>query len=171
MAYIDQDTAYRFTVPQQGEVDSAESVKEMVEEIDAALIDPGKKAQLESRGESVSFVSSSASEWHDPGFVLDPYANKWVTNLHSHPTPSAVPYADAAGSTLTSDTAESCTTAKQLSPGFNINGHQTDGKTDVTVSIADIPDAQRVFYGTVDPARFSFPVPPKVGDIYVRYTP
>ena len=56
MAYKIESTAWKFTAPQRGEVDSAESATEMLAEIDAALLDPGKKGQLTSVGAEVSIV-------------------------------------------------------------------------------------------------------------------
>lgn len=171
MAYKIESTSWKFTTPQQGEVDSAESVTEMLEEIDSALLDPGKKGQLISVGADVSIVTSESSEFYDPSFVYDAYKGKWVTSLHEHPTPKSVPQADHADEADHAKKADHADVASSLSPGGTINGHSFTGVEDVVVMTDDIPDATRTFYGTQDPASYGgFPTKLRNGDIYVKYT-
>lgn len=105
MAEIMQSTDWRFTSPQEGEVDSVEQKQGTLSELDDALLDPGEKAQLVSRGavpqdvadrsgRMVPRVTNSSSPYYDSTFVLDSYQGAWVTNLHRHPTPAHVPAAD-----------------------------------------------------------------------------
>lgn len=171
MAYKIESTAWKFTAPQQGEVDSAESVTEMLTEIDAALLDPGKKGQLTSVGAEVSIVTDKSSEFYDPTFVYDAYKEKWVTSLHEHPTPKSVPKADHADEADHAKEADHADVASSLSPGGTINTHRFTGVENVMVMTDDIPDATRTFYGTQDPADYGgFPTKLRNGDIYVKYT-
>lgn len=177
MAYKDDGTRWKFTVPQEGEVDSAEKFRSHVREIDAAIMSPDEKAQLTSRGNQQGATVS------DKTFVRDEFYSKsegkdvYVTALHRHPAPSLVPKASESDHAKSADTADSAKVAERLSPGFSINGHRTDGNSDsqgggdVNISIADIPDAPQVFYGTVTPDRFGgFPAQIRDGSIYVQYS-
>lgn len=171
MAYKIADTSWKFTTPQEGEVDSAEKVAEMLTEIDAALLDPGKKAQLTSQGADQSTVTDQSSEFYDPSFVYDSYKGKYVTSLHEHPTPESVPNADHAEEADHAAEADRADSAGALSPGGTINGHTFTGVEDVVVKNDDIPDSVRVFYGTQDPSDFGgFPSVLRNGDLYVKIT-
>lgn len=171
MAYRIESTAWKFTTPQQGEVDSAQSVTEMLEEVDAALLDPGKKGQLTSSGSEMSIVTDTSSEFYDPGFVYDAYQGKWVTSLHNHPTPKSVPQADHADEADHAKEADHADVASSLSPGGTINSHKFTGVERVVVKTNDIPDATRTFYGTQDPSNYGgFPSKLRNGDIYVKVT-
>lgn len=105
MSEIIQATDWRFTSPQEGEVDSVEQKQKTLKEIDDALVDPGVKAQLESRGSvpvdftdrsgrTVPGVTTPSSPYYDSTFVYDAYQDAYVTDLHKHPTPAHVPAAD-----------------------------------------------------------------------------
>ena len=156
---ITSNTNWGFTVPEAGEVDSVQNYANIIEEIDNALISPNNKLQLESEGVDQG------------GTTYDSYSQKYVTTLHYHPTPTSVPEADHATSADYATTAGSATTATKLDPGANINGHLFTGESDITIQTNDIPDAHRVFYGTVAPEDFlGFPNVLRNGDLYVRYT-
>ena len=102
MAYRDINTLWRFTVPQAGEVDSAESVESMMVEIDNALISPMGKAELTSNGNQLTpsgYTDGSTSKYST---VIDEYWSEqegrdiYVTRRHYHPTQTRVPHADHA---------------------------------------------------------------------------
>lgn len=171
MAYKIESTAWRFTTPQNGEVDSAENVTKMLKEIDDAVLDPGKKAQLTSVGATVGIVTDKSSEFYDPSFVRDAYKDKWVTALHEHPTPRSVPQADHADEADHAKEADYAKKASVIDPGGTINMHRFTGVEDVVVRTDDIPDATRTFYGTQKPADYGgFPRKLRNGDIYVQIT-
>ena len=104
MSYRIQDTKWKFTAPQEGEVDSAEKKADTLREIDQAIPHPGILAQLTSRGVSplVPDVSDPNNLYYDEEFAktldetwfYDEYQDKWVTTVHYHPTPDSVPHAD-----------------------------------------------------------------------------
>lgn len=170
MSYKLESTNWKFTVPQAGEVDSVETVAAMMGEIDNAILDPGEKAQITSRGEAQDLVSESGG-FPDDSFVFDEYTQKWVTQMHSHPTPPSVPSADHADNADHADEADHADRASRLDPGASINGHHFDGTEDITLKISDIPDSSRVFYGTVKPDKYGgFPKQLRNGDLYVEYT-
>ena len=162
VAYKDADTRWGFTVPQEGEADSAEAYRRHVLEVDAALMSPSEKAQLTSGGR--------ASDAAGDGYAVDEYlssregADVWVTSLHRHAAPKSVPHADSADSATSADSAKS---AGRLSPGFSINGAHTDGTGAVEITADDVDGCPRVFWGTSsDPS--SVVKAPRRGDLYVR---
>lgn len=177
MAYRDTGTAWRFTVPQEGETDSAERVRDRVREFDAAIPTPDQRAQLTSRGDASASVS-------DATYAKDAYLSAmegrdvYVTSLHRHPTPGRVPMADEARSSARSDEAGKADVATRLSPGFRINGHLTDGNSDtqgggdVDITVADISDATRVFWGRYESPSSDPSVPKasglRAGDLYIQ---
>lgn len=177
MSYKDAGTAWRFTVPQEGETDSAERVRDRVREVDAAIPTPDQKAQLTSRGKADASVS-------DPTYARDQYLSAaegedvYVTSLHRHPTPDSVPNADRAKSSDRSDESGKADVATRLSPGFRINGHLTDGNSDaqgggdVDITVDDIPDAARVFWGRYESPSSDPSVPKesglRAGDLYIQ---
>ena len=163
MAYKIATTNWKFTAPQEGEVDSAEKVAAMLQEIDDAIPTPDVLAQLTSRG-------NKPAEITDATFVLDNNYNppRWVTNLHSHPLPTRVPYAEAAGTANSAKKADAATTANRLVNSFSINGKSTNGTQNVTIRLDDISDASRVFYGTSEPKNYRFTKALRDRDIYVK---
>lgn len=170
MSYKLETTNWKFTVPQAGEVDSVENFAKNIQEIDDALIDPGVKAQLMSRGEAQPIVGQDG-EFRDDTFHYDEYTGKFVTETHAHPTPDSVPNADHADEADHAFEADHAKIASRLEPGAHINGYLFDGTQDITLKTDDIPDANRVFYGTVKPAQFGgFPKVLRNGDLYVEYT-
>ena len=152
MAYKIATTKWKFTAPQEGEVDSAERVADMLQEIDDAIPTPNVLAQLTSRGAKVSGIADST-------FVLDSNYSppRWGTTLHSHPLPTSVPYAESAETAITATTATTAATANRLINSFSINGKATNGTQNVTLKIDDISDSHRVFSRT-----------PRKYDIYVK---
>lgn len=102
VAYIDVNTLWRFTVPQAGEVDSAESVERMMVEIDDALIGPMAKAELTANGAALNandYTDGSTSKYStskDSYWSAQEGRNIYVTRRHYHPTPNRVPNADNA---------------------------------------------------------------------------
>lgn len=168
MAYKMSDTNWKFTAPQAGEVDSAENKAATLKEIDEAIISPDERAQLTGKGEQSSKIT-------DQTYKLDSYLTKqrnkntYVTEKHFHPTPTSVPKADKATEADHAKKADSATSASKLNPGKKINGHLFDGTKDITIKRDDIPDVNRVFYGTADPSKYSgFPKTLRNGDIYVK---
>lgn len=165
MSYKLSDTEWKFTAPQEGEVDSAENKVKTLEEIDDALITPANKALLQSAGKQVA------------GTKYDSYSGKYVISLHEHATPSHVPLADKATSADSATHATGATSADKagkLTPGAKINGHAFDGTKNITVGsdslMADVPGARRQFFGTVDPPYDkSLPSDLRNGDIYIKY--
>jgi len=102
MSYIDENTRWRFRVPQAGEVDSAESVERRMVEIDQSLIGPMNKAELLSNGvnlDASSYVDSETSQYStsaDAYWTRQEGRSIYVTRTHYHPTPDRVPNADHA---------------------------------------------------------------------------
>lgn len=171
MAYKMDDTNWKFTAPQEGEIDSAESVADMLKEVDNAVLSPGEKAQLTSRGNDAEEASSPSSEFYDATFVYDDYKKKYVTSLHEHPTPASVPEADHAKEADHSKEADLSEKAKALTPGAKIQGHLFDGTQDITLHPSDFPDMHKVYFGTVEPDKFQgFDRELINGDIYVMYS-
>ena len=177
MAYRDTGTAWGFTVPQEGETDSAERVRDRVREVDAAIPTPDQRAQLTSRGRASDDVSD-ATYRRDEYLSAREGADVYVTSLHRHPSPDSVPKADSADRATSADRAGAADVASRLSPGFRVNGHLTDGNTDsqgggdVEISLGDIADATRVFWGTYDSPSSDPSVPRAAslrrGDLYIR---
>ena len=181
MAYQDTNTVWRFTVPQAGEVDSAESVENRMVEIDQALIGPMNKAELIGNGAELDPADYTDGETSKYSTEFDPYWTEmegrdiYVTRTHYHPTQEKVPYAEEAGHAAEATHAEYADEAKWLKPGFNLNGHVITGKSadgetppEHTLVINDIPDAGRVFWGSQEPQNVtSFPALRR-GDIYVK---
>lgn len=150
---------WNLPVPESGEVDSVQRYNSFALAVDSALISENNKLQLESAGQNQG------------GTTYDSYSEKYVTNLHYHPTPTSVPNADHADSADYATEAGSATTASKLDPGANINGHLFTGESDITIQTNDIPDAHRVFWGTTTPDNYGgFPAVLRNGDLYVMYT-
>lgn len=164
-----ESTNWKFTAPQEGELDSAENKANTLQEIDDAIITPDEKAQLTGRGKPSDVIE-------DQTYQIDDYLSEkrgkdtWVTQQHFHPTPDSVPEADHAKDADHATEADSSKEAAKLNPGAKINNHLFDGTKDIEIKINDIPDANRVFYGTQEPAQFKgFPKELRDGDIYVKY--
>ena len=178
MAFKDQETNWRFTIPQEGEVDSCEAFRRHIHEIDNAILSPAQKEQLTSRG-------ADAIHEDGDGFERDEFLSGlegrdvWVTDLHRHPSPEFVPQAKYAEEAGRASQADEAARAERLSPGFSINGHHTDGNPDtlaggdVTIRLQDIPDAPRVFYGTAQNPNGATNLPTELrdGDIYFCVDP
>lgn len=102
MSYIDENTRWRFRVPQAGEVDSAENVERRMVEIDQSLIGPMNKAELLSNGVQLTVSSYVDNETSKYSTSADAYWSRqegrsiYVTRTHYHPTPNRVPNADHA---------------------------------------------------------------------------
>ena len=175
MAYIDENTRWRFTAPQAGEVDSAQSVAERLEEVDKALIGPMNRAELLSGGAKLNpatFVDGDSSKYSD---APDEYWSTiegrpvYTTKTHFHPMPTMVMRSNTADSASYAEGAEHADEAAKLSPGFKLNGKTVTGEggQEVVLGVDDISDAPRVFWGTSAPS--SPPVQsPRKGDIYVQ---
>lgn len=155
---LNTNSGWEFPIPEAGEVDSVKRYKDIIEVIDDALLSKNHKAQLESHG------------LEQEGMEYDEYAQKYVTDLHYHMTPSSVPNADHATDADHATNADHATTASKLDPGAEINGHLFTGEHAITIQTNDIPDAHRVFWGTVTPENYSFPSVLRNGDLYVMYT-
>ena len=180
MAYQDENTRWRFTVPQAGEVDSAESVEKRMVEIDTAILGPMEKAELVSNGDELDPSEYGDGDTSQYSTEPDEYwtdqegRDIYVTRRHFHPTQQRVPYADEAGHAAEADHAENADWAGYLKPGFNLNGYLITGKSSDgttppshTLKLNDIPDAGRVFWGKQEPSKVtSFPALRK-GDLYV----
>lgn len=182
MSYRDENTKWRFTVPQAGEVDSAETVTSMLEEVDAALLGPMRKAELISHGAAInptpfpdggdSTYSSSRDDYWTEQEGFDVY----VTRSHYHPTQSKVPYAENAGHADEADHAQLADAASKLSPGILLNGKLLTGEGAsagepqvANIMLDDIPNATRVFWGTLEPSENpSLPTELRRGDIYIK---
>lgn len=167
MSYKLSTTNWKFTAPQEGEVDSAENKVKSLQEIDDALITPINKALLESAGKKVSGASSGACYY-------DSYKKCYVITLHEHPIPPHVPEADHATEADHAKNADDALRAGKLDPGANINTHLFDGTKDITigenVDMEDIPGARRQFYGKVEPSSYTgFPKKLRDGDFYCKY--
>lgn len=173
--YMSNKTSWRFTVPQAGEVDSAESVENRMVEIDKALIGPMNKAELVSNGRQLipqSYVDGDKSFYSD---VPDDYWSEiegrpiYTTTSHYHPMPSIVRNSNNAENAGYAARAGNANTANSLTPGFTLNGHVVTGANNqvVTIKHDDIPDSPRVFWGANEPSSTSFPTLRR-GDIYVR---
>lgn len=170
MAYKDEATDWKFTIPQEGEVDSSENYRRQMHEIDDALLDPDQKEQLTYRGEQAADVT-------DPTYVIDEYKTSkaghpvYATSLHEHPTPKSVPYADEAGYAKEADHALKADEAAKLNPGGSINDKLFTGTEAIVIGPDDIPGLNRVYWGTVEPKDFGgFRATLTPGDLYVRYT-
>ena len=181
MAYIDENTRWRFTVPQAGEVDSAESVERMLVEIDDALIGPMGRAELVDCGGPLNpsdYVDGDTSEYSDePDAYWSAQEGRpvYVTKRHFHPAQGSVAYADESGSSNESKYAERAEYAGYLVPGFRLNGKHITGKQgddgsmqSTVIEIADIPDAPRVYWGASEPNDADIELPRRRGDIYVK---
>lgn len=86
----------------------------------------------------VSALEADLHNQEDP-----PYADKW----HKHA------YADTAG---------------KLAPGTTINGIAFNGSSPIALTIDDIGDSSRVFYGTSEPGQMTFGKALREGDLYVQ---
>lgn len=169
MSYKDSNTNWKFTVPQEGEVDMAQTVRESLEEVDTALLTPDNKAQLNIKGTSSSTIT-------DTTYVKDTYqtalAGKdvYTTSLHYHPTPKRVPLADLATEADHAKNADLATKAQALTPGGVINGYTFTGVETIQIGIDDIKDAPRTYCGTVEPAQYpGFPDTIVENSLYVMY--
>lgn len=179
MSYKMADTKWKFTAPQEGEVDSAEKKANTLREIDAAIPSPGILAVLTSQGKSplVPDVTNPQSEWYDPTikspiWYFDKKQNKWVTESHYHPLPTSVPYAEESRHSKDSDRSKESDVASRLKPGFKINEKHTNGATDITLVLDDIPGSFRVWYGTMTPDKYTGFGKTKLHekDLYVKIT-
>lgn len=185
MSYIDEGTLWRFTVPQAGEVDSAESVDLMVRAVDSALISPMAKAELVSGGASIDAAeyidgdTSTYSTQPDAYWSEQEGGDVYVTRRHFHPTPNRVPNADYANEAGHAESATSADWAGRLNPGFTLNGILITGESGDGVTPPshvlhhdDIPDAPRVFWGSGEPVPGGGMVPARSelrrGDIYIK---
>ena len=182
MSYRDENTNWRFTVPQAGEVDSAETVTSMLEEVDDALLGPMRKAELISHGSALNPASytdgadSTYSTAKDNYWTEQEGFNVYVTRAHYHPTQTKVPYAEEAGHAEESDHALRSDVASKLSPGILLNGKLLTGEGAsagepqvANILLNDIPNAPRVFWGTPEPSENpSLPAVLRRGDIYVK---
>ena len=167
MAYKLESTNWKFTVPQEGEVDSAENKTKTLEEIDQALITPIYRSLLESGGQKVEGAPEALCYYDD-------YKGCYVTTLHEHPIPPHVPEADHATEADHAKDADDALRAQKLNPGRKINTHLFDGTKDITVgedpAMEDVPGARRQFYGTVEPSAYKgFPTTLRDGDFYCKY--
>lgn len=181
MPYIDENTNWRFTVPQAGEVDSAESVTDMLEEVDDALIGPMRKAELLSSGAALnpaSYVDGADSTYStsaDAYWSEQMGRSVYTTQSHFHPTQTKVPFAVESSHATNADSATTAGTASKLSPGINLNGKLLTGEgpnastpQSVNLVLNDIPDAPRVFWGTSEPSEVTSFTSLRRGDIYVK---
>ena len=173
--YMSEKTKWRFTVPQAGEVDSAESVEARMVDIDRARIGPMNKAELLSNGKKLlpqSFVDGDSSFYSDePDQYWSSIEGRpiYTTRSHYHPMPTMVLRSNTADTSSYADAAERADRAGYLDPGFTINGKLVTGRNSQSVTIrqSDIPDANRVFWGTSDPSSATISSP-RQGDIYVK---
>ena len=157
-----EDTQWKFTAPQEGEVDSAEKKADTLREIDRALPSPDVLSQLTARGTKPESIT-------DTSYVWDPDQGIYVTTLHSHPLPKSVPYAEKANEANSARTADIADKARMLDPGFSINGKPNNGTQNTIIYLNDIPDAPRVFYGTQEPSKnASLPKQLREKDIYIK---
>lgn len=147
---------YDITIKEEGQVDSIQSVKTMLDGIGDALILKRDKAELISRGAQAG------------NNTYDNYQGAYVTSLHSHPTPESVPYADEAGHAATATRADSAAEADKLAPGCKINGHDFTGAEDIVITAHDIERVPKVYWGTVEPSQYSGFVDLQNGDLYVK---
>lgn len=149
---------YSVTIRDEGQIDSVQSVKTMLDGIGDALFLKQDRDALVSRGENVGNVT------------LDEYQNKYVTDTHYHPTPESVPYADEAGHAATATRADSAAAADKLVPGAHINGHLFTGEEggDITLTAHDIERVPRVYWGSVEPNQYTGFSDLQNGDLYVK---
>lgn len=169
MSHKDANTKWTFTVPEEGEVDMAQAVTEMLEEIDNALLTPDNKAQLISKATTNVAIT-------DTTYVLDSYQtalagkDTYVTSLHTHPTPKRVPLADKATEADHAAVADLAHKAEALKPGGTINDYKFTGVEDIDLGIDDIKDAPRTYCGTVEPSLYTgFPTTIIEKSLYVMY--
>ena len=165
---------YAITLRDEGQIDSVQSVKTMLDDIVEALFLKRDKQALESAGANSGNVSldpnyPSPSADEQTAYGENP-SRKYVTTLHYHPTPVWVNNAvHASGATL-ADRAESAAAADKLEPGANINGHLFTGEDghDITLTAHDIDRVPKVYWGTVDPGEYTGFSDLRDGDLYVK---
>ena len=175
MAYLSERTRWRFTVPQAGEVDSAESVEERMVEIDGALIGPMAKAELLSNGNKLTpaaYADGDTSKYSDsPDSYWSTIEGRpiYTTKTHYHPIPSVVLRSNQSESASYAESAAKADVAGRLYPGISLNGKTLTGAggQSVTLEINDIPDANRVFWGASQPSQMALPELRR-GDIYIQ---
>ena len=134
------------TIREVGEVDSVESVQDMLDDLAQGMLTAGDSG-------TKAFIDGVKA-----GTVAVPEAT------HAGSADSAT-YAATAGF---ASSAGSANTAVALSPGTTINGVPFDGSTPIAIGPESINGVPRFYYGTVAPESYTFEPQPNEGDIYIR---
>lgn len=165
---------YNITIREEGQVDSIQSVKTMLDGLGGALIPKGDKDALISAGTNSgnveldpNYPSPSAAEQVEYG---ENPSRKYVTTAHYHPTSMWVKNAVHASGATTAGRADVATSADKLAPGANINGHLFTGEAghDITITAHDIERVPKVYWGTTEPNQYTGFSDLRNGDLYVK---
>lgn len=134
------------TIRDVGEVDSVESVQDMLDDLAQGMLTAGDSGTKEF----IDGVKAGTIAVPESTHAVSSDSSAFATNAG---------YAIAAGS---------ASSAVQLNPGTTINGVAFTGAEPITIGPESIDGVPRFYYGTVAPESYSFDPQPTNGDVYIR---